>query len=110
MEKVMTDHINPDHYNTMVIEPIDYILENKLSFCAGAIVKYVSRAGKKIYPGKDRDQSEIADLEKVIKFAQMRINYLNGDDIVTGEADNPNVRAQFTFFPDRYTCFKPGQG
>lgn len=106
----MTDHINPDHYNTMAIEPIDYILENKLSFCAGAIVKYVSRAGKKLYHGKDRDQSEIADLEKVIKFAQMRINYLNGDDIVTGEVIDTNVKDKFTLFPARYTSFEPGKG
>jgi hypothetical protein len=110
MEALMSDHVNPDHYSMHAIEPIEYILENKLGFCAGAIVKYVTRAGEKLYPGKDRDQSEVADLQKVIQFAQMRINYLSGDDIVTGEADNPNVRAQFTFFPDRYTCFKPGQG
>ena len=103
----MKDYINPDHYSMHAIEPIEYILENKLGFCAGAIVKYVTRAGEKLYPGKDRDQSEVADLQKVIKFAQMRINYLNGGDIVTGEADNPDVKSHFTFFPNHPTGFKP---
>jgi hypothetical protein len=95
------NHINPDHYNGMVIEPIEYILENRLDFCAGAIVKYVSRAGKKLYPGKDRDQSEIADLEKVIRFAQMRINYLNGEEIVPVKDDDcshEDPRLKFTLF------------
>lgn len=84
----MSDHISPDHYSDLAIEPIEYILENKMGFCAGAIIKYVSRAGRKIYPGKDRDQSEVADLDKVIRFAEMRINYLNGLDPLTGDSDN----------------------
>ena len=53
-----TDHTNPTHYTGLAIEPIEYILENKLGFCAGAIVKYVSRAGRKLYHGKDRDHSD----------------------------------------------------
>ena len=100
-----SDHTNPTHYTGLAIEPIEYILENKLGFCAGAIVKYVSRAGRKLYHGKDRDHSEIADLEKVIRFAEMRISYLNGEEIVPVTADDDmrnrnkeDPRLQFTYF------------
>ena len=93
----MTNHTNPEHYTMHAIEPITYILENKLGFCAGAIVKYITRAGHKLYPGKDRDQSEVADLEKVIQFAQMRIAYLNGDEVVSGN-EGESVKHKFTYF------------
>ena len=95
--------VNPDHYSMHAIQPIEYILENKLGFCAGAVVKYVTRAGFKLYPGKDQDQSEIADLEKVIRFAEMRINYLSGEEIVPATADDAmrnreDPRLKFTYY------------
>lgn len=31
------------HYQKMAIQPIDYIMQNKLGFCEGNIVKYVTR-------------------------------------------------------------------
>ena len=38
------DYINnPKHYTQGKIEPIDYILANKLDFLEGNIVKYVTR-------------------------------------------------------------------
>ena len=33
----------PPHYNQGGIEPIDYIIKNKLSYCEGNVVKYISR-------------------------------------------------------------------
>jgi len=33
----------PPHYNQGGIEPIDYIVANKLSYCEGNVVKYISR-------------------------------------------------------------------
>ena len=40
----MTDIIKqPKHYITNVIEPIDFIIANKLNFCEGNVVKYISR-------------------------------------------------------------------
>lgn len=32
-----------DHYAKIEIQPIDYIMANKLGFCEGNVVKYVSR-------------------------------------------------------------------
>lgn len=45
-----TNEVNPrdiqvggKHYNNKAIQPIDYIMENKLGFCEGNIIKYVTR-------------------------------------------------------------------
>jgi hypothetical protein len=35
--------VDGDHYAKRKIQPIDYIISNKLGFCEGNIVKYVSR-------------------------------------------------------------------
>jgi len=34
---------NPKHYTHNGIEPIDYIMTNKLDFCEGNVIKYISR-------------------------------------------------------------------
>lgn len=40
----MTDTIKqPKHYIDNAIEPIDFIIANKLNFCEGNVVKYISR-------------------------------------------------------------------
>ena len=35
------------HYNNKAIQPIEYILANKLGFCEGNIIKYVTRYTEK---------------------------------------------------------------
>lgn len=70
----------PTHYARWVIEPITYIMKNEFEFWRGNILKYVSRAGYKMYEGKTQVESEITDLQKVIRYAEMRINDLNGED------------------------------
>jgi len=69
----------PTHYTKFVIEPITFIMQNDFEFWRGNIVKYASRAGAKIYDGMDELQSEITDLEKVRRYAEMRINQLKGE-------------------------------
>lgn len=69
----------PTHYTKFVIEPITFIMQNDFEFWRGNIVKYASRAGSKIYDGMDELQSEITDLEKVRRYAEMRINQLKGE-------------------------------
>ncbi|AXH71537.1 hypothetical protein HTVC304P_gp22 [Pelagibacter phage HTVC304P] len=40
----MADMIqNPPHYANNEIEPIDYIIANKLTYCEGNVVKYITR-------------------------------------------------------------------
>tara|TARA_R100001198_G_C5038151_1_gene100296 strand:+ start:110 stop:421 length:312 start_codon:yes stop_codon:yes gene_type:complete len=70
----------PQHYLRCKVEPITYIMLNGFEFWRGNIVKYVSRAGYKLYEGKDRVESEIVDLKKAIRYAEMRINQLNGKE------------------------------
>ena len=69
----------PDHYSRWPIEPITFIMRNGFEFWRGNIVKYASRAGYKQYDGKTMEESEITDLEKVIRYAEMRINQINGE-------------------------------
>lgn len=79
----MEDIVNePEHYSRWAIEPITYIMRNDFEFWRGNIVKYASRAGYKEYDGMNPTQSEITDLYKVIRYANMRINQLEGDDIL----------------------------
>jgi len=49
-----------------------------MEFWRGNIIKYASRAGFKDYPDADPVESEITDLRKVIRYAEMRINQLQG--------------------------------
>ena len=80
-KKKNEDIVNePKHYARWKIEPITYIMLNGFEFWRGNIIKYASRAGYKPYEGMDEVQSEITDLEKVIRYAQMRINQLEGKD------------------------------
>ena len=84
-ESVLAEHAadivnEPKHYARWAIEPITYIMRNGFEFWRGNIVKYASRAGYKLYEGMDQVQSEITDLEKVIRYSQMRINQLNGEE------------------------------
>ena len=84
-ESVLAEHTadivnEPKHYSRWAIEPITYIMRNGFEFWRGNIVKYASRAGYKMYEGKTQVESEIIDLEKVIRYSQMRINQLNGED------------------------------
>ena len=80
-EHTSEDIVNePEHYARWKIEPITYIMMNGFEFWRGNIIKYASRAGYKPYEGMDEVQSEITDLEKVIRYAQMRINQLEGKD------------------------------
>tara|TARA_R110000822_G_scaffold123774_2_gene258291 strand:+ start:157 stop:399 length:243 start_codon:yes stop_codon:yes gene_type:complete len=67
---------NPDHYTRFTIQPIEFITENELPWHTGNIVKYALRAGFKLYPGKGPEESEIIDLQKVIRNAQVRIDHI----------------------------------
>ena len=52
--------IGGNHYSIMKIQPIEYIMANKLSFPVGNVVKYVSRYDKK----NNSIDLQIQDLEK----------------------------------------------
>jgi hypothetical protein len=68
----------PDHYAQYRLQPVDFIMSNGLSFWAGNVIKYVSRAGSKLYANQDTVQSEITDIKKAIRYCEMRLNQLEG--------------------------------
>lgn len=72
----------PDHYTRYTVEPVEFIMQNHLPFHVGNIVKYALRAGHKKYEGMDADQSEITDLKKVIRYAEMRISLIEHGVVV----------------------------
>jgi len=74
--------ITPEHYTQYAVEPIEFIMINDMDFWRGNVIKYVSRAGAKLYNGQDETQSEITDLHKAIRYCEMRINMLNEEGIL----------------------------
>ena len=67
----------PNHYKLLKIQPVEYTMMNTYEFWRGNIIKYASRAGHKMYPAKNKVESEIIDLKKTIECCQIRIDYLN---------------------------------
>lgn len=75
--------VKPAHYEQYKVEPVTFVMENGMEFWRGNIIKYASRAGAKVYDGKDAVTSEITDLRKVMRYAEMRINMLEGKDVTS---------------------------
>ena len=55
------------HYKECAIEPIDFILANKLGFCEGNVVKYVAR---------HKHKNGIEDLKKAKQYLDFLIEEL----------------------------------
>ncbi len=79
----MSDIIKqPSHYARFTIEPVTFCMMNGLIISHWKHYQYACRAGYKIYDGMDAVDSEITDLRKVMRYAEMRINQLEGKDIL----------------------------
>tara|TARA_R100000988_G_scaffold57117_1_gene28534 strand:- start:860 stop:1096 length:237 start_codon:yes stop_codon:yes gene_type:complete len=65
-EKASDRQQGGDHYK-LKIQPFDFIMENKLNFFQGNIIKYVVRYLKK---------DQIKDLNKIIHYCQLEIDRL----------------------------------
>ena len=61
--KTTNKQVGGDHYLTS-IQPIEYILANKLDFCEGNIVKYATRW---------KNKGGIEDLEKIKHYCDFLI-------------------------------------
>ena len=70
----------PQHYNCLSIQPVEYTMANNYEFWRGNIIKYVSRAGFKLYPDKNNNESEIIDLKKAIECCNIRLRWLEKDN------------------------------
>jgi hypothetical protein len=56
--------VGGSHYKDKAIQPIEYIHANNLGFCAGNVIKYVTRY---------KDKNGIQDLEKAKHYLEMLI-------------------------------------
>jgi len=72
---------SPSHYTRLAISPAEYNGLNRLGFNIGNAVKYVSRAGHKLYPGMDELESTTTDLRKAMVCTKMQINMLEGKPV-----------------------------
>jgi hypothetical protein len=63
------EQVGGDHYKKMAIQPIEYIMANKLGYCEGNIVKYISRW---------RDKGGVEDLRKIKQYVDFLIEGENG--------------------------------
>jgi hypothetical protein len=61
----LSDPTSPSHYTGQAIEPIEYIAANKLDFCEGNVVKYITRW---------KHKNGIEDLEKARVYIDFLIN------------------------------------
>jgi hypothetical protein len=62
--------IGGSHYKNKGIQPIEYIMANKLSFCEGNVIKYVSRW---------RDKNGLDDLLKAKHYLEFLIEEVRND-------------------------------
>ena len=84
---------NPSHYTDSKIEVIDYIEDKNLGFCLGNVIKYVSRAGKKVDSDKSVIEKEIEDLKKARWYLDRRIYELEREQSNVQEKDEINSDA-----------------
>ena len=62
-EKKATDEqIGGNHYRDMPIQPIEFIVKNKLPFIEGNIIKYICR---------HRSKNKAEDIKKVIHYCKL---------------------------------------
>ena len=62
----MCEQVGGTHYSSMKIQPIEFIMANKLSFTQGNVVKYICR-----YKGK----GGIQDLNKAKHYIDLLIEF-----------------------------------
>lgn len=68
--KATETQVGGSHYKDMVIQPIEFIMQNGLGFCEGNIIKYVCR-----YKSKDG----LKDLQKAKQYIDFLIESEYGE-------------------------------
>ena len=66
-ERATDKQIGGKHYQSYSIQPIEFIVANKLSFIQGCIIKYICRFENK---------NGIEDLEKIKHYCDLQIQLL----------------------------------
>ena len=66
-QRAIDKQIGGNHYKSYSIQPIEFIVANKLSFIQGCIIKYICRFENK---------NGIEDLEKIKHYCDLQIQLL----------------------------------
>lgn len=66
MSTPLERQIGGEHYKSLKIQPIEYIVANDLGWCEGNIIKYITRWKQK---------NGINDIKKVIHYAELLIQF-----------------------------------
>lgn len=67
-QKGLEKQIGGDHYKSLPIQPIEYILANNLGWCEGNAIKYITR---------HKQKGQAKDIEKAIHYLQILLERLN---------------------------------
>lgn len=78
-ENVWNTQVGGNHYAKYAIQPTEYIIKNKLDFCEGNVVKYVTRY---------KDKNGIEDLRKARHYLDILISEME----TAQSAQTPNGR------------------
>lgn len=65
IESATSIQIGGDHYKDKAIQPIDYIIANKMDFCSGNVIKYITRF---------KEKNGVEDLKKAKHYIDFLIN------------------------------------
>jgi len=60
----LTAQVGGDHYKNLIIQPVEYIIANNLSYLQGSVIKYVTRY---------QNKNGVEDLKKAKHFIDMMI-------------------------------------
>lgn len=67
----LTKQVGGEHYSSLLIQPIEYIISNKLSWCEGNAIKYITR---------HKTKGQRKDIEKAIHYLELLLELEYGDD------------------------------
>ena len=71
-EKALDTQVGGGHYKDMKIQPVEFIVANKIAYREGNVIKYITRHEKK---------NGIEDVKKALHYCQMIIDeYKEKDD------------------------------
>lgn len=68
--KTASTPVDPYHYNSFAIEPLDYIMSNGMGFADGNVVKYVTRFAV---------TGNVMDLKKAKRYIEVLIERAEGE-------------------------------
>ena len=64
--KATDNQVGGSHYKDCVIQPVEYIIKNKLDFLEGNVVKYITR---------HRTKGQEEDIRKVIHYCELILQH-----------------------------------